>query len=140
MNDIARRIQVAEARLPPGPPTGADALRRRITTANNAGWFVGAFGSYSDYLEVSAFADQDDLAGALSVAERVNAQTDEAAIEAYKSLALELLSEKQIIRLQDLVNLPHPLSEPDINEWRDLIFLSIPHVWLRRLHNKERHQ
>src|SRR5665647_986821 len=53
---------------------------------------------------------RDDFDGALAVAARVNEQSAEVAIDAYKSKAFELLEEKQIVRLCELTKLPHPLA------------------------------
>ena len=132
MTDIARRIQVAEARLPPGPPTRADALRHRLTKCGEVALFVGIFGNYHDYLTAADFARLDDHAGALSVAARINEQFDgrsigssKAAIEIFESIAWEVLTEGQLIRLQELLKQPHPLCEPDIAEFRTIIFSAV---------------
>ena len=126
MTNLSRRIHAAEVRLPPEPATGADALRRRLTTANEVCWFVGVFGSHDDYLTATEFARRDDHAGALSVAEHVNQKFDGAAIEVYRSMAFELLTEKQTVRVWELVRMPHPQAEPLIGELQDLIFRTFP--------------
>jgi hypothetical protein len=126
MTNLSRRIQAAEACVPPGPTTGIDDIRRRLGNASEVVWFVGIFGGYDDYLMAADFVRRDDFAGALAVAARVNEQSAGVAIGAYKSKALEVLEEKQIVCLCELTKRSHPLAEPDVLELQDLIFRTFP--------------
>ena len=133
MTNLSRRIRAVEARLPPGPPTEADALRRRLTTTNEAPIFVSIFGNFSEYLEVFDFARRDDLTSALAVACRVNENFQghaigcgsKNAITIFRSIAFELVTEVQIIRLQELWKAERPLSEPETAEVRTIIFSAV---------------
>lgn len=123
---ISRRIDAAESRLPPKQLNGAEKLRLRIRNTNEAGWFVCAFGSHSEYLEVSTFAIGGDFAGALGIAERVNSRSEGAAIDAYASLDLGQLPETLIVRLSELLKQPHPLAQTAVAELQEIIHRACP--------------
>lgn len=123
---IARRIKKVEAQLPRTAPTGAEKLRVRIRNAKEAGFFVGIFGTRDDYLAAAAFAGQDDTAGAIELAETVNARSGGSAIESYSALDLTLLTEPETIELQGLARQTHPLAETAISELSALIHRALP--------------
>ena len=124
---IARRIKSAEAHLPKPPDSDAEKLRRRLMHASEAAFFAGIFGDYyADYLAAAECSKRSDREGALTVAERVDAQTDGVAGAAFIGLDLAPLSEPSVIRLQGLVQTSHPLCESAIAEIREIIFSAFP--------------
>jgi hypothetical protein len=123
---IARRIKAAESHLPKRPDSATEKLRARLMHASEAAFFAGIFGERDDYLAAAECFQRSDREGALTVAERVNRQTDGVAGVAFIELDLAPLSEADVIRLQGLVQASHPLCESAIAEIRKIIFSALP--------------